>query len=159
MPSTLDILDIVAEKQTPKGTVHSVSSQLGVIINSQSAGTLPRNRQQVKDRRRKGMNTTANNDPLLAAMFMCKETMPGFACKVMGAPDYMVVICDDHTLNNLVCFCANSHSPQILSVDPTFSLGKFDVTVTTYKHPLVATSSTSNPTMLGPVHIRIMCCT
>ena len=154
MPSTLDILDTVAEKQTPKGAVHSVSSQLGGIINSQSAGTLPRNRQQVKDRRRKGMNTTANNDPLLAAMFMCKETMPGFVRKVMGAPDYMVVICDDRTLNNLVRFCANPHSPQILSVDPTFSLGKFDVTVTTYKHPLVATSSTSNPTMLGPVLIH-----
>ncbi len=67
-------------------------------------------------------------------MMMCKEGMKDFVRAVTGAPDYMVVLCTDRTLDNLVRFCANEMAPSVITFDPTFSLGEFDVTVSTYKH-------------------------
>ena len=149
----LDLLDTASMQQTPKLAVHDVSSQLGGVIHAATAGSLPRNQQQAKDKRRK-LKTDSSKDPLLSAMFMCKESMSGFVRRVMGAPDYMIVIADDRTLDNLVRFCTNTEAPQILSVDPTFSLGQFDVTVTTYKHPMLTASTSDHPSMLGPILIH-----
>ena len=54
--------------------------------------------------------------------------MRDYVCKVFGAPDYMIVLADDCTLDNLVRFCIPSGShAQVLSVDPTFSLGHFEI--------------------------------
>jgi len=46
-------------------------------------------------------------------------------------------------------FCAEPHQNfTILSVDPTFNLGSFHITVTTYRHPMLKTRQGSNPVML-----------
>ena len=148
MPSTLKLLDNVCTQQTPKQAVHTISSQLGGTVNAESAGLLPRNQQQAKDKRR---HTAQSSDPLFSVMMMCKRTMQEFVRNVVGAPDYMIVLADERTLDNLVRFCAQSVDPQVLSVDPTFSLGHFDVTVTTYKHPML---TFRNPHKLGPIFIH-----
>ena len=62
-------------------------------------------------------------DPLYSVMMMCKESMKDFVRIVPGAPDYMVVLSFDRTLDNLVRFRANSKLPNILTFDPTFNLG------------------------------------
>ena len=93
-------------------------------------------------------------------MMMCKDTMKEFVRAVTGAPDYMVVIALDRMLDNLARFCTkpdNSHQPNILTFDPTFSLGEFDVS--TYKHPLVVFRNPNehtarNPSLPGPVLIH-----
>lgn len=38
--------------------------------------------------------------------------------------------------------------------DPTFSLGNFDVTVTTYQHPMLLNSKRKHPVMMGPIMIH-----
>ena len=74
----------------------------------------------------------ASRDPLHSVMMMCKNSLKDFVRTVTGAPDYMVTLCYDRLLDNLVQFCANPALPNILTFDPTFNIGQFDVTVRTY---------------------------
>ena len=109
----------------------------------ESAGSIPRNRQQVKDlrRRRDGYEivpSSRGKDPLCSVMVMCKESQGkhianAFVRIVSCAPEPMTVLVCDWTLNDLERFCTTSQC-TMLCIDPTFSLGDFDVTVTTYRH-------------------------
>ena len=70
-------------------------------------------------------------------MLMCKEgegskSSDAFVRIVNAAPYPMMILAFDWTLDDLVRFCTLSGNFSVLSVDPTFSLGAFDVTVTTY---------------------------
>ena len=162
MPSILKELTEVASEKTPKPAVHAISSQCGGVVGASSAGSLPRNERQVKNIRRKIKSSSGSLDPLHSVMIMCKDTMKDFVRAVTGAPDYMVFLALDRTLNNLVRFCSDSQSltqPVILTFDPTFSLGEFDVTVSTCKHPLIVfrdpTEHTArHPSLIGPVLIH-----
>lgn len=142
-------------KWPPKPAVRIISSQCGGVISASSAGSLPRNEKEKK-------SSSGTLDPLLSVMMMCKDTMKEFVRAVTGAPDYMVFMALDRTLDNLVRFCSSCESslqPSILTFDPTFSLGEFDVTMSTYKHPLVvfrnpAGHTAKHPSLIGPVLIR-----
>ena len=159
MPSTLDKLTEVASEKTPKLSVHAVSSYHGGVVGALSAESLPRNESQVKSIRQK-LKSGSSTDPLLSVMMMCKDTMKGFVKTVTGAPDYMVFIAADRSLDNLVRFCTTDSSQlSILTFDPTFSLGAFDVTVSTYKHPLLVfyhpnEHTSQHPNLLGPILIH-----
>lgn len=105
-------------------------------------------------------STSGSFDPLHSVMMMCKDTMKDFVRTVTGVPDYMVFLALDRILDNLVRFCClSSVQPSILTFDPTFSLGEFDVTVSTYKHPLIVFRNPSehtarHPSLIGPVLIH-----
>ena len=60
------------------------------------------------------------------------------------APDPAIVIAEDHHIADLVRFCTSSTEFGILTVDPTFSLGQFDVTPITYRHLLLSTKRNDN---------------
>ena len=53
MPSMLIKVKEQAQKNTPKRALQFVSNEVGGILEATSAGAIPRNRQQVKDARRK----------------------------------------------------------------------------------------------------------
>ena len=61
----------------------------------------------------------------------------------------MTLLTFDWTLNDLERFYTKE-SHAILSVDPTFNLGAFDVTVTTHRHLMFTNSSGDHPVMTGP---------
>lgn len=74
---------------------------------------------------------------LYALMEKCKmdESMVDpFVWSVVGAPDPMCVLATNNQLNDIERFCCNSQQFSILGVDPTFNLGDFSVTVTTFRH-------------------------
>ncbi len=78
---------------------------------------------------------------------------------VNAAPYPMMVMALDYSLDDLVHFCTSPHGFSILGVDPTFNVGEFDVTVTTYCHLLLQHHKDPEgkpPVMFGPmfVHIR-----
>ena len=65
----------------------------------------------------------------------------------------------DRTMDNLERFCTDTNLPNVLTFDPTFNLGQFDVTVTTYKHPLLvfrypSEHSSEHPNLIVPVLIH-----
>lgn len=72
---------------------------------------------------------------------MCKESDgrngETFVQIVNGAPFSMMLLAFDYTLNDLARFCTQPVDFSVLGVDPTFSSGSFDVTVTTYCHCLL----------------------
>lgn len=59
MPSTLSMLKDEAQSCTPKIAVEAVDDVKGGIMEAESAGSLPRNRQQVSNLRR---SMTVNNE-------------------------------------------------------------------------------------------------
>ncbi len=63
-----------------------------------------------------------------------------------------IVLVTDKELHDLVHFCT-SFEFSILTVDPTFSLGNFDVTVVTYRH-LQSKRYKASPVCIGLVCIH-----
>ena len=74
-----------------------------------------------------------------------------------SSPDPAFVLSRDRQLDDLVRFCTHPTDFSVLTVDPTFNLGAFDVTPTTYRHLLLENvRSGSPPVLIGPtlVHYR-----
>ena len=160
MPSMLCKVKKKAKETTAKHALKYLSNEAGSIFEATTASSLPRGRQQINDARRKGINKA--HDPLYAVMYMCKEA-EGQKCKesfvrtVNAAPFPMAVLAFDYTFDDLVRFCTGEKH-CIFGVDPTFNLGKFDVTVTTYQHLLLQHKGDSlkkSPTLLGPMFIHV----
>lgn len=77
------------------------------------------------------------NDALLSVMIMCKQSIgkeDPFIRIVTSAPEPMCVMCTDLQLTDIERFCTNSEKFCPLSVDPTFNLGDFSVTVTSFRN-------------------------
>ena len=66
-----------------------------------------------------------------------------------------MVLADDQQIVDLIRFCTASVEFGVITVDPTFCLGAFDVTPMTYRHLLLETCRNSQPPIfLGPVLIH-----
>lgn len=66
-----------------------------------------------------------------------------------------IVVANDRQLDDLIRFCTNDTSFGIVTIDPTFSLGDFEVTVTTYQQLILWSRRTLNhPVFIGPVMIH-----
>ena len=159
MPSVIDKLKSTAAKKTAKRALTFVAQEAGGITTAHCASALPRGRQQVDDIRR---GSLSNSDPLYSMMVMCKESEgknapEAFVRIVNAAPFPMMVLAFDWTLDDLVRFCTNASEFCVLGFDPTFNLGPFDVTVTTYRHMLLQkkTDPHKHPAMLGPMFIHV----
>ena len=158
MPSTLKKLKSVAADLTHKFAV--CGSQTGDLRTASSAGAHPCNRQQVADMRRRRDDyeeqfLSRKKDPLFSVMLMCKESEGGkpqdsFVRMVTGP---MTVLAYNWSLDDIERFCTRTQC-TVLSVDPTFNLGDFDVTVTTYRHLLLTNSRGKHPVMMGPIFIH-----
>lgn len=133
------------------------------MFTASSAGALPRNRQQISDMRRrrdeKETSFSKKKDPLFSVMLMCKESEGGkpqdaFVRMVTGAPEPMTVLTFNWSLHDIERFCTKEQRCTVLSVDPTFNLGDFYVTVTTYRHVLLKNSSGNHPVMMRPIFVH-----
>jgi len=65
----------------------------------------------------------------------------------------MTVLHINLSLNDLERFCTKEKC-TVLSIDPTFNLGDFYVTVTTYHHLMLENSGGSHPVILGPIFVH-----
>ena len=94
-------------------------------------------------------------DVLAQVMQMCKESMDSgmFVRSVEAAPEPMCILASNQQLTVIDRFCTSS-SNSVLSVDPTFNLGLFYVTPTTYHNLLVTTKNGNHPILLGPILIE-----
>ena len=112
-----------------------------------------RRRQEFKDLYSSGRH----KDPLFSVMLICKESegnksIDSFVRVVNGAPEPMAVLAFDWTLHDVERFCTiDQLDKSILTVDPTFNLGDFNVTV---RHPFLVNSSGKHPSMIGPLFIH-----
>lgn len=89
---------------------------------------------------------------------MCKleeSTANPFVRIVEAAPQPMCVLASNRQLKDLEHFCTAEEEFSILGIDPTFNLGDFSVTVTTFKHLHLCNRKTGkSPVMLGPMLVH-----
>lgn len=69
-------------------------------------------------------------------MQKCKDTSSTSDAFIRSVAEPMCVLSTDQQLYDLERFCTQSPS-SVLSIDPTFNLGKFYVTPTTFRNLLV----------------------
>jgi hypothetical protein len=80
----------------------------------------------------------------------------GFIKKVTFGITPEVILAFEQQLTDIVRFCTNPVRFSVMGIDPTFNLGKFFVTLTTYKHPmLILKQSQENPVFVGPAFIHM----
>ena len=140
MPSTLSKVCELSESLRPKHVVSKLLQSVGGIIGASSASQLPRNRQQSADCLRQLFSSKSpashSRDPLFKLMLMCKESE---GSKSSSHTLFVRIVTNsvyDWTLRDMESFCAEPQNFTTLSVDPTFNLGSFHMTVTTYRHPI-----------------------
>ena len=73
-----------------------------------------------------------------------------FIRDVKAYPKPAIFLASEQQLLEIERFCCDSTDFSIMTVDPTFSLGDFDVTPTTFHHLMLGSKRTRKP----PVHVR-----
>ena len=70
-------------------------------------------------------------------------------------PEPGIMLANDRQVNGLARFCCDPFKFCVLTVDPTFCLGDFDVTPTSYHHLLLESVRTGKPpVMIGPTLVH-----
>lgn len=143
----------------PREIVEDISRQVGGILGATAPGQLPRDEKQVSNMKRRSQQGTLDSvaDELFVVMqrAYAQDTMNKFIRDIKTAPEPAIVLADDQQLADLQRFCTSSLDFGVLTVDPTFSLGDFDVTPITYRHLLLETRrSGQTPVFLGPILVH-----
>ena len=155
----------------PKQAIYKVGVSVGGRLAAKSSSSLPRNYKQavnMKCNSQKASSTQpliakGSKDILAEVMEQCKKTMnnpsKAFVWKVEGAPEPMCVIGTEACFRDIERYCCTAPQGQhsVLSIDPTFDLGEFAFTPTTYVNKAVLNvSSGKNKINIGPsfVHYR-----
>ena len=127
-------------------------------MGASAPGELPRDEKQVintKKRKEIAEKSGGDADDLFIVMQHARSDESNFVRAIRATPDPAVVIAADCQLNDMNRFCTSASEFGIVTVDPTFSLGEFDVTPLTYRHLLLETKRNKNtPVFLGPVLIH-----
>ena len=166
-PSVINRLKESAQSKAPGKVLRQIENEQGGVMGAKSACDLPRNRQQVKYLKYSSKTViqpssheshlhTYSTDTLAHVMQMCKnssECETAFVRSVECAPEPMCILATDQQLVDMERFCTGDVL-SVLSVDPTFNLGAFYVTPTTYHNLLVETKDGNNPILLGPILIH-----
>jgi hypothetical protein len=150
-----------ASTQTPKVAYHVVHKEKGGILHASSISDLPRKQDQAKYQRRGHTNSTNSEhiDSLAILLEQCKRQQINrnqlqFIRQVTGAPELRCMLGFDWQLHDLTTFCNDPEEFTIFEADPTFNLGKFNVTVTTYRNlKVLGRASGNHLTMIGPILI------
>lgn len=161
MATTKERLKSITSTTKPSASIIIDIEEAGGISNVKSSGEIVRNVRQAKYYRASG-STSSNasgtaSDPLLEAIERCKiENREGkkFVREVIAAPEFSILLASDQQLKDIERFCCNPESFSIVGVDPTFNLGEFNLTVSTYRHLLLKTDKGVNPVRMGPVLIH-----
>lgn len=154
--SVVEALKKVSVTKKPKQAFHQVDAEGGGILKAKGESDLPRNREQAQNQRRGLLKATKEIDSLLLVLMNSKRQQLGnresvFIREVTG-PELRTVLGFDWQLRDMVRFCTNPAKFAVFGVAPTFNLGKFHLTVTTYRNLMLKDKKTGKPPlMLGPM--------
>lgn len=163
-PSVLKLMKkSLKENKRPLRVLREVENIHGGIMSAKSSCDLPRNRRQIYNAKQtskkddESQSKSVNcSDTLAHVMQLCKETSSSkeaIVHSVVAAPEPMCVLATNQQLTDLERFCTRTPC-SVVSIDPTFNLGPFYVTPTTYHNLLVTTERGNHPINLGPILIH-----
>ena len=144
----------------PKEVLSSMERTAGGILDATYPGQLPRNEQQIsnfKHYAHEGTTCSTKGNELYSIMLQAhlEHKDQKFIRDIKTYPEPAIVLATDQQLFDVQRFCCDPQQFSILTVDPTFSLGDFDVTPTTYRHLMLLSKRTNKPpVMLGPIMIH-----
>ena len=148
------IKDLGQQGLKPKRVFHQILEEEGGLGQLRSSDQIPRHRQQVSYFTRKDIS---NRDPLLECADLAKsqqEKGDKFLRDVGAAPEFTLFVATDRQLQEVEKFCTYNGNFSILGVDTTFNIGRYYVTLTTYRHLMLQTRKGVEPVMLGPALIH-----
>ena len=129
----------------PKSTIADVSAKAGGVLKASAPGQLPRNEKQISNFKAKlavqsrasafpHLSLDAAADDLFIVMQQAytEDASKKFVRALNAPPKPAVVVATEHQLQDLARFCTSSFEFSILTADPTFCLGEFDVTLITF---------------------------
>ena len=132
-------------------------------MNAQSAGVTPRNRKQaytMKQQTAGCARQSSTNDVLGSLLAMANEErwcdgQTTFIRTIQTHPNPLFIVLGSSTqFQNLKCYCPSELVSSILTVDPTFNIGKYSVTPVTYQDLLLVSKRTGeHPICIGPILI------
>ena len=146
-----------------KKVVQEVSASFGGILSATDICQLPRGEQQVSQAKRRckqpGSHVGSADDEFAAVLHKAfiEDATKQFVREIRMLREPAIVVATDQQLTDLVRFCTCESEFGVVTIDPTFSLGQFDVTVTTYRHLLLeCRRSGKSPAFIGPcmVHFK-----
>ena len=164
-PSTVQMIKKeMSQNKRPIKVLEAVENKIGGVMNAQSSCDLPRDRRQlynIKNAEKLKQEScimapgVSRTDTLAHIMNTCKQEngINAFIRSVEAAPEPMCVLATDQQLTDLERFCTSDES-SVLSVDPTYNLGPFYVTPTTFHNLTVETRQHNHPIMLGPILVH-----
>ena len=145
--------DLAEKGKKGKELFHEAVTMVGSFEDATSVVDIPNHSQVYKlHQKEKG------DDDLLEVLDLCNrqklERCP-FIRDVRTAPEVSFLLTYDHQLEDIAAFCSADHPWSVLSVDPTFNICDYNITITTYRNPkLVVENSEVHPVMIGPVLIH-----
>ena len=151
--STLDRLKELCQSNLPSQACATIEKEAGGIVNAESSGSIPQRKQQASDICRQLFH---KEDEMALLVQQCKlEGTEAFVRCVSLAPEPLVVLATDFQLGELQrCYTSHANS-SVLSVDPTFELGNFYVTLVSFLHPMFTSCDTGgNSLFIGPMLIH-----
>lgn len=164
LPSTVERIRSECTVSGPKEVMASVSSQGGGIVGATYPGALPRDEQQISQMKKRlprrfisgSSQVCTKGDELYAIMVQAhSDDAQKFIQNIKMFPEPAVLVANDRQLTDLSRFCCDPFESCVLTVDPTFCLGEFDVTPVTYRHLLLQSVRTGKPpVMIGPTLVH-----
>ena len=160
--STLTSLKESVATSQPRIAVDKVAENLGGMLNGNSSGSWPRDIKQAYNLKSridcKAPNIAVSSDPYMALVMQCKEEAKdektAYIRQVTCAPEPLVILASNEQLHDLVRFCTHDQF-GVFAVDPTFDLGSFSVTTTTFENlHLISRRGGAHPVMIGPMLIH-----
>ena len=151
--STLKSTKSSLKSSLPKEIIQKISREKGGELVAKSIGQLPRNRQQVynANKQLKSQDLIHN---LILELQNLEKSNSHFIRELKLSPEPSVIMASDYQLAELEAFCTDPDYHCILGIDPTFNLGRFNVTVTTYKQLQLVKSNGEHPTYVGPLFLH-----
>lgn len=146
----------------PKVLYDEKFSSSGGLLHSTSISSEPRNPKQIYNARADvaSKNKGEEKDEIFQLLMQLKNDYAaggGFVQEVTFGKTPEVIVAFDQQLNDVARFCTNPVHFSVLGIDPTFNLGQFFVTVTTYKHLMLKLKrSDEHPIFVGPCFIHML---
>ena len=163
LPSTMAKIRQECKSSGPKRVIEKVSSSVGGVLSATDISQLPRSEQQISQAKRRSKweqicPQVSNPDDELAVVLhkaFMEDGSKQFIREIKTLRKPAIVVARDQQLIDLVRFCTFKEEFGVMTIDPTFSLGQFDVTTTTYRHLLLQSRRTRNPPVfIGPTMIH-----
>ena len=150
--STIQLIKgLCKSNKNPTDIYHTIVERQGGLESVTAGQFLPADRQQIRNVKKTVSNPT---DPLIECTDLAKEQEKmnkKFIRDVRSGPEFSMVLASDRQLQEVNKFCTQNKNFSVLGVDTTFNIGKYYVTVTTYRHLMLLTKNKVEPVMIGPI--------